>query len=186
MAANSPLMDLDFTKPLAQAAAAPALGEHAPDPQSEIGGRRTDIAGNFIYYVRSGAPRAAASADAPILIVEDDEDTRHLLDKVLRLQGFPVRAAADSREFQQELRKPPLPCLILLDVELPRVSGFKLLTVLRQHPQTSGIPVVLVTARSANKDLLYGLSLGADGYLSKPFTVESLCSLVQKVLRGPA
>ena len=180
MAANSVPMDLDFTKPPA------AAGEPAPAPQSEIGGRRVDMAGNFIYYVRSGAARAASAANAPILVVEDDEDTRRLLDKVLTLQGFPVRAVADSREFQQELRRPPLPRLILLDVELPRVSGFKLLTVLRQHPQTSGIPVVLVTARSENKDLLYGLSLGADGYLSKPFTVESLCTMVQKVLRSPA
>lgn len=173
-------MDLDFTKGMA--GARPALPEPAVLPQSEIGALRPELGGNFIYYVRAGLPRVAALTDAPILVVEDDPDTRRLVEKVLTLQGFAVRGAADSREFQEAIRRPPLPQLVLLDVELPRISGFKLLTALRQHPQTSAIPVVMVTARTANKDLLYGLSLGADGYLSKPFTVDGLRSMIDRVL----
>jgi len=172
-------MDLDFTKGVR--AANPTLPDAAALPPSEIGASRPELGGNCIFYVRAGVARPA-SADAPILVVEDDPDTRRLLEKVLALQGFAVRGAADSREFQEAIRRPPLPQLILLDVELPRISGFKLLTALRQHPQTSAIPVVMVTARTANKDLLYGLSLGADGYLSKPFTVDGLRSMIDRVL----
>jgi len=172
-------MDLDFTKGMK--AASPALPEPAVLPESEIGASRPELGGNCIFYVRAGVSRPAAP-DVPILVVEDDPDTRRLLEKVLTLQGFAVRGAADSREFQQAIRRPPLPQLILLDVELPRISGFKLLTALRQHPQTSAIPIVMVTARTQNKDLLYGLSLGADGYLSKPFTVEALRSMIDRVL----
>lgn len=178
------LTDLDFTKPPLEAGA--AVPESLLRPQSEIGSLRPEMGGNFIYYVRARAAQAATAPNAPILVVEDDPDTQRLLEKVLTMQGFAVRTAADSRQFQDAMRHKPLPCLVLLDVELPRISGFKLLTALRQHPQTSAIPVVMVTARTANKDLLYGLSLGADGYLSKPFTVDTLHSMIAKILPGHA
>ena len=71
-----------------------------------------------------------------------------------------------------------------LDVELPQVSGFKILSVLRHHPQTSAIPLVMLTARTEQKDLLQALSLGADAYLSKPVTVAALRSMVDRMLRG--
>jgi len=93
-----------------------------------------------------------------------------------------VRSAADAGEMQQVLRKPPLPRLILLDVELPRVSGFRILELLRKHPQTSAIAVIMVTSCAASDDILQGLSLGADGYLFKPVTVRTLRAVVDKVL----
>lgn len=180
MSARDAAIDLDFTKGApapAEAAAQPALR-----PDTEIGCRKPGTRGNFIAYARYDATRSPAAAQAPVLVVEDDEDTRRLLERILAREGYLVRTAADSAEFLQAIRKPPLPRLILLDVELPRISGFKILALLRQHPQTSVIPVVMVTARSENKDVLHAMSLGADGYLSKPVTLEMLRATIEKVL----
>ena len=194
------LTDLDFTQvlrarvpvPAAAAAVAPAPAP-APAPAKaaevtlrgdfEIGRLREGHPGNFITYARAGFPSAPVTSDAPIVLVEDDDITRQLLAKALATHGYPVRCAADSRQFQALMRTPPLPRLILLDVELPRVSGFKILAVLRQHPQTSAIQLVMLTARTESKDLLHALSLGADGYLSKPVTVATLRLTVDRLLR---
>jgi two-component system phosphate regulon response regulator PhoB len=167
LAANEALDDLDFTKPVAA-----AVRDKPPQ------------AGNSIRYVKRRARGAPRLPGAPVLVVEDDDDTRRLLEKILVNQGFTVRTAAETSAFQAALRQPPPPCLILLDVELPGASGFKVLAALRRHPRTREVPVVLVTARTESKDLLCGLSLGADGYLSKPFTVEALRTMVEEVLGG--
>jgi DNA-binding response OmpR family regulator len=156
------LTDLDFTRTEQAIAAAPG--------------------GSMISVARPAAPRATAP-DAPVLVVDDDADIRRLLEKALTLHGFAVRMAGDAQQFVQALRQGPLPRLILLDIELPKISGFRLLSLLRKDARTSAIPVVMVTARSDNKDLVQGLALGADGYLSKPFTIESLRLVVSKVLR---
>jgi two-component system phosphate regulon response regulator PhoB len=183
MAAIEALNDLDFTKPANLAATAAA---HAASSSGALSGKGSAGTGNSIRYVRRRAVRMPRAQNAPVLVVEDDEDTRRLLQRILEKQGLAVRAAAESGAFQAALRQSPLPCLILLDVELPGISGFKLLTALRRHPQTRDIPVVLVTARTESKDLLCGLSLGADGYLSKPFTVAALRTMVEEVLGVPA
>jgi CheY-like chemotaxis protein len=156
-----------------------------PRPEFEFGTLGPGHAGNLICYARSGVASSAAP-DAPIVVVDDDESMRRLLEKVLGALGYPVRTAADSHEFMQLMRQPPLPRLILLDVELPKVNGFKILTALRQHPQTRGIPLAMLTARSESKDLLHALSLGADGYLSKPVSVAALRTTVERLLRKAA
>jgi CheY-like chemotaxis protein len=71
---------------------------------------------------------------------------------------------------------------MLLDVELPRVSGFKILALLRQQPQTADLPVVMVTAHAETKHILQAMSLGADGYLSKPVKVATLRAMVGRIL----
>ena len=180
------LADLDFTKRAPTPAPAARREAAALQPDVEIGSLREGQAGNFISYARAGGARAQAAADAPIIVVEDDEVTRRVLERALTLSGYPVRVAADSREFLQLMKKPPLPRLILLDVELPHVNGFKILSLLRQHPQTSAIPLVMLTGRSENKDLLHALSLGADGYLSKPVTLATLRSTLDRLLRRAA
>jgi CheY-like chemotaxis protein len=177
------LPDLDFTR------RAPDPGPRrdiALQPDAEIGSLRDGQAGNFICYTRAGAAAVQVGADAPIIVVEDDEVTRRVLERALTLSGYPVRVAADSREFLQLMKKPPLPRLILLDVELPQVNGFKILSLLRGHPQTSAIPMVMLTGRSENQDLLHALSLGADGYLSKPVTLATLRATIDRLLRRAA
>ncbi len=166
MSAQEIDLDLDFTKSFSVVKPAAA----------------TQRAGNLVCYARHNAVPRAAAADAPVMVVEDHDASRRMLEKMLLSQGFPVRVAADNREFARELRKPPLPRLILLDVGLPRVDGFQILTHLRLHPQTSQIPVVLVTARTEDQDLRRGLSLGVDGYLSKPISIKALQSVIDTVL----
>jgi CheY-like chemotaxis protein len=138
--------------------------------------------GNLVTYVRMGAERAAVPDDAPVLVVDDDEDTRRLMERAMVLHGLPVRTAADSKELAQAMRKPPQPRLILLDVDLPGTNGFRILQLLRQNPQTAAIPIVMVTSHSEASDVIQGLSLGVDAYLSKPFTVNTLRVVVAKVL----
>jgi CheY-like chemotaxis protein len=174
------LIDLDFTKPPVPAKTASPEAPLRAD--AEVGALGPGHAGNTVFFLAARPRRVVAVADAPIALVEDDEVTRRVLERALALQGHPVRASAHGRDFLQSLRKAPLPRLVLLDVELPEVTGFKLLTLLRQHPQTAGIPVVLLTARSESKDLMHGLSLGADGYLSKPVKIETLRALLGRLL----
>jgi CheY-like chemotaxis protein len=172
------MSELDFTT---QGSKADKAGDAVP---TDIGAQRPGKGANSIVYVRGNAKRAEAAPDAPVLVVEDDEVVRQLIGRILQMDGYPVRSAADNDQFIQALRQRPMPRLILLDVELPRINGFRILNFLRQEPQTSAIPVIMVTARSENKDLLQGLSLGADGFLSKPVSVEALRTAVAKVLGG--
>jgi CheY-like chemotaxis protein len=207
MAKDDPL-DLDFTRvmrvrpevpavalqaapaPAAAAAAVPAPAVKPPAARAAAVETplRSDTpiglppASGLITYVRIGVARAAVAADAPVLIVDDDEDTRRLLERAMLLHGLPVRTAADGREMAQEMRKLPLPRLILLDVDLPGPNGFRILQLLRQNRHTGSIPVIMVTSRSTAPDIVQGLSLGADGYLSKPVSLNTLRAVVAKVL----
>jgi len=178
MGASENLLDLDFTSYVPRPAAAGGRTGARPDA---IGLRGAEQGNNLIFYVKPGA-RAAVPVDAPALVVEDDEVTRRVLTNALAAKGLTVRTAADGKELQQVLRVPPLPALILLDVGLPRVSGFRILSLLRQHPQTSAIPIILVTASAENRDIAQGLALGADGYLSKPLSSATLHWAVDRVL----
>ena len=180
-------LDLDFTRFFAARPPAPPWQEVAAPavpvaPTAPAVAAAPGKAANLVCYARADASREAAASDAPVLVVEDHEPSRRMLEKMLQMKGYPVRSAADSREFAAEMRKPPRPRLILLDVGLPRVNGFDLLGYMRQHPQTQTIPVVMVTARTDRKDVMRGLALGADGYLSKPVSVAALQSVIETVL----
>lgn len=181
MSAQEIDLDLDFTKMFRVPAS--LRPQPAPPPAVPVAAEAQPAAppANLVCYARAGAKREVP-ADAPVLVVEDHEPSRRMMAALLQRQGFPVRVAADSRECARELRKPPLPRLILLDIGLPRISGFQILSHLRQHPQTATIPVVMVTASAGDKDLMHGLSLGAEGYLSKPVSVKALQSILEVVL----
>ncbi|HEX5093854.1 MAG TPA: response regulator [Burkholderiales bacterium] len=182
MAANEALKDLDFTGLRAAGPAAVPPQPAPADPRTV----RPALPGAAIQVLRRRAQGAQVAPHAPVLVVEDDEDMRRLIHRVLDRMGLVVRTAAEGKAFQAALRQPPLPRLILLDVELPGVSGFKLLTALRRHPKTRDIPVLLVTSRAQDRDLLCGLTLGADGYLSKPFALDALRSMVGGLLEAAA
>jgi CheY-like chemotaxis protein len=174
-------IDLDFTSLAAVPAVRP---ENVIRPETEIGSARV-ANGSFIAYARAATPRDA-HPEAPVIVVEDDEDTRRLLERVLRIASLPVRTAADSREFLQLLQKVRPPRLVLLDIELPRVNGFKILQLLRQQPQTAAVPVVMVSGHAEPKHIQQAMSLGAEGYLSKPVKVSTLREMLAKVLHRAA
>jgi len=173
--------DLDFTNFFAAGSRPAAAVRQQPRNAPLLPAR----AENLVRYAKARTGAVRVSDDAPVLVLEDHEGCRRLLEKVISLYGLPVRGTADVREFAKALRQPPLPRLILLDVGLHHANGFQVLTHLRLHAQTSAIPVVMVTAMSASSDVIRGLSLGADGYVSKPIVVSALRSVLDTVLQTP-
>jgi DNA-binding response OmpR family regulator len=114
-----------------------------------------------------------------VLVVEDDADLLDLLNYALRRAGYTVLTAADGsqalRQFEAEQ-----PDLVLLDVNLPKLHGFEVCRRLRQAAET---PIIMLTARDEEEDVLRGLQLGADDYVTKPFSPKQLLARMQTVLR---
>jgi two-component system, OmpR family, response regulator len=129
------------------------------------------------------APRTASpqgERPARVLVVDDEESITQLVATVLRYEGFEVECAADGRtavRVAQSFR----PDLVVLDVMLPDWDGFEVYR--RLANQTAQIPVLFLTARDAAADRVHGLTLGADDYVGKPFSLEELVARVRAVLR---
>ena len=120
--------------------------------------------------------------DAKILIVEDERDIADLLRYNLQKAGFKtdyVRNGADA--LQRAIEKTP--DLILLDLMLPEVDGMIVCRLLKNDPRTKNIPIVMVTAKTEEKDRVAGLELGADDYIIKPFSPREVVLRVSAVLR---
>jgi two-component system alkaline phosphatase synthesis response regulator PhoP len=118
-----------------------------------------------------------------LLIIEDDEDIANSIRYNLEREGqFDIRVASTGEEGLKEIQRTP-PALILLDVNLPLMSGFELCRRLRRDEETSRIPVIVLTARTEESDRVLGLQLGADDYVTKPFSMRELLARVHAVLR---
>jgi DNA-binding response OmpR family regulator len=119
----------------------------------------------------------------PILVVEDDEAIGLVLVETLVRSGFSVTIATDARSAFDQIRQ-ELPLLIILDVRLPGISGLELLRQLRSSDGPANlVPVILVTGESSEPDRILGLELGADDYVTKPFSPNELAARVRSVLR---
>lgn len=142
--------------------------------------------GFSVQFARQRAFRAPpAGQRLQVVLVEDDALLARFTQTLLSLSNLDVRVAGNRAEVVAEIRRPPRPDLILLDVVLPDADGFDILARLRQHPVLKDVPVVLLTGRATREAVLQGLSLGADGYLTKPFEPESLMRAVRTVLGLP-
>jgi cellulose synthase/poly-beta-1,6-N-acetylglucosamine synthase-like glycosyltransferase/CheY-like chemotaxis protein len=119
-----------------------------------------------------------------VLVVEDEELIRKLVILTLRRAGYAVVAATDGEEALARLAE-ALPDIIISDVNMPNMDGLDLLRRLRGNPVTSGIPLILLTARSSTDEIVEGLSLGADDYLPKPFKMPELLARVQAKMERP-
>jgi two-component system phosphate regulon response regulator PhoB len=122
-----------------------------------------------------------------ILVVEDEDDIRELIRHNLARNGYGVTAAGDGETaLQIAVRRPP--SLILLDLMLPDINGLEVCRVLRQDPKTAAVPIIIVTARGEESDVVAGLETGADDYVTKPFNMNVLLARVRAALRrrGPA
>ncbi|HVN89066.1 MAG TPA: response regulator transcription factor [Candidatus Binataceae bacterium] len=117
-----------------------------------------------------------------ILIVEDEADIRELLRYSLTQEGFAVEEAADGAEALDRITR-RAPDLVLLDLMLPRMSGLELCRRLRANVETAQIPVIVVTAKSAEVDRVLGLEMGADDYVVKPFSPREVVARVKAMLR---
>jgi len=119
---------------------------------------------------------------ADILIVDDEPAIRQMLEFTLKNDGFQCRQASDADQAQSAIAE-GFPDLILLDWMLPGVSGLDLARRLRRDTKTSTIPIVMLTARSEEQDTVRGLEVGADDYVSKPFSNRELIARIRAVLR---
>jgi phosphate regulon transcriptional regulator PhoB len=116
-----------------------------------------------------------------ILVVDDEPDALELVGFNLKRAGFAVATASDGAEALRKVRE-QLPDLIVLDVMLPEMDGLEVCKKLRADPQTASTPVILLTARAAEIDRVLGLELGADDYLTKPFSPRELVLRIRNVL----
>jgi signal transduction histidine kinase len=117
-----------------------------------------------------------------ILVADDAPDVRSLLTEMLRKDGYEVVAAADGKH-AVELTAAERPDLILLDIMMPEMDGIAACRRLKSDPRLHNIPVILVTAKAADDDVVQGLDVGADDYVTKPFRKEILAARVRSALR---
>lgn len=119
---------------------------------------------------------------ARILIVEDDASLAEVLDYNLSQEGFETQIARDGQQGLREIRLRP-PDLVVLDLMLPMIEGLEVCRLLRADPATQGVLVLMLTARSEESDELVGFSVGADDYVTKPFSVKVLLRRINALLR---
>ena len=120
-----------------------------------------------------------------ILIVEDEKDIIKMLEYNLKKEGFKVIDARDGED-ALDLALREHPNLVLLDLMLPGMDGFEVCKALKKETKTASIPVIMLTAKSHESDKVVGLELGADDYVSKPFSVRELIARMKAVLRRAA
>ena len=122
---------------------------------------------------------------AKVLVVEDEEAISHLLAYNLEREGFRVATAPDGEEALMAVDE-SRPDLVLLDWMLPGVSGIELCRRLRTRNETREIPIIMLTARGEEDDRVRGLDVGADDYVTKPFSISELVARMRAVLRRTA
>jgi two-component system alkaline phosphatase synthesis response regulator PhoP len=117
-----------------------------------------------------------------ILIVEDDQHIRKLLNILIRKDDVEIDEAVEGNEAQRKLRENRYD-LVILDIMMPNVDGFSILKELRERPETAQLPVIVVTAKTEDKDLMKGYSMGANYYITKPFEPQDLIHSIELILK---
>ncbi len=166
-----------------------------PDEDSKRLAKTAVIAGATL--LRSGSfladerianlpPLAKTPADTVILLVEDDPDQLALGQLRLTMAGYQVRCVDRAKALSRSLREEARPDLLLLDVLLPDGNGFDILALLRGRPEFATLPIVLLTVKAELADIRKGLALGADGYVTKPYSKNQLAEVIGRVLKHRA
>lgn len=121
-------------------------------------------------------------AKKEILVVDDEEDIRELVTFNLTREGYVIQCASSAEEALESVRK-KIPHLIILDLMLPGMDGLEATRRLKRDPSTENIPIIMLTAKGEEADVVAGLELGADDYVTKPFSPRVLAARVKTVLR---
>lgn len=122
-----------------------------------------------------------SSSKQKILVVDDEESLCEIIQFNLEVEGYTVDTAYSAEEaLQLDL---PSYSLILLDVMMGEISGYRLARILREQPETAHIPIIFCTARDSEDDIVTGLNIGADDYIAKPFSTREVIARVKSVLR---
>ncbi len=117
-----------------------------------------------------------------VLVVDDEADILELVSYNLSKEGFAVSSAADGQEALSKVRKEKFD-LLILDLMLPGMSGMEICRVLRNDPNTRDLPIIMLTAKGEEVDRVLGLEMGADDYITKPFSPRELSARIRAVLR---
>lgn len=121
-------------------------------------------------------------AKETVLVVEDEKNIAELVKYNLEQEGFRVLSAANGSTGLEQARKEK-PSLIILDLMLPGIDGIEICKILKQNYKTSHIPIIMLTAKSQESDKIVGLELGADDYVTKPFSPRELVARAKAILR---
>jgi len=132
--------------------------------------------------IAGGVARETAMSKPTILVVDDEEDIRELISLNLKREGYEVRPVETGEEALAEARR-GVASLIILDLMLPGIDGLEVCRKLKADPRTQLIPVVMLTAKGEESDIVTGLELGADDYVTKPFSGKVLVARVRRILR---
>ena len=177
--------DLDFTKlfsaetkvaePVATAKQEKQFSDEAVIGESAL------ASNGFFVRINDAAPKRKPKQKPPVvLVVEDDEVTSKLLERILVANHFKVIKAANRAEILVGLKTAP--DLAILDVMMPDANGFDILNRIRQHAVLKDLPVFMLTSLGSLEDILKGLKLGANGYLTKPAKSKALLEAMKNVM----
>ena len=120
-----------------------------------------------------------------VIVIEDEADILEVIQYNLEREGYRVLTARDGKEGLRLIKK-EMPDIVLLDLMLPSLDGIEVCRKLKEDPITHSIPIIMVTAKGEESDIVLGLGIGADDYVSKPFSPKELMGRVKAVLRrGP-
>ena len=125
------------------------------------------------------------SSKAKIIIVEDESDILDVIEYNLSREGYRVKGYRDGEQGLEAIRTED-PELVLLDLMLPGIDGIEICKKVKEDPVTRDIPVIMITAKAEESDVVLGLGVGADDYVSKPFSPKELVARVKAVLRRPS
>jgi DNA-binding response OmpR family regulator len=134
-----------------------------------------------VTQAQSAQAQSGKRQPATILVADDEQDIRELVAYRLSRSGYSIIEARDGEE-AFELASDQAPDLAVLDVMMPRLNGFDLTERLRHTPATERLPILLMSASVQEADISRGFAAGADGYLTKPFTLDQLLTRVRDVL----
>lgn len=118
-----------------------------------------------------------------ILIADDEPNIVISLEYLMKREGYRVRVARDGQEALEQVAQ-DIPDLILLDVMMPRKTGFEVCETLRSRPEWEGIKILMLTAKGRETDVAKGMALGANAYMTKPFSTQELVTRVAQLLGG--
>lgn len=120
---------------------------------------------------------------AKIAVLDDEEDIRELIRATLEKENYEVALFERGKEFYETLAENQIPDLLILDLMLPDVDGMEVCRFLRSQERTRDIPIIMLTAKTREADKVLGLEIGADDYITKPFSTRELKARVKAVLR---
>jgi DNA-binding response OmpR family regulator len=124
-----------------------------------------------------------ATVKPTVMVVEDDEDVMYLLTFMLSREGFHVISAKDGRQACTMIHEMNPPDLVLLDIMIPFVDGFQVMKQIKETPEWQDRPVVMLTSKTQERDIVRALESGAHDYVAKPFQPEELMARVRRFLK---